>query len=99
MTHLPAAIRTRDDDNISGDSNYDLVLERLDEPAGAAQVARSLSYRINNIEVARLNYSAVTPNPTIPADAFAVPACGQGGRQTAGHRERARINGCCAGCT
>ena len=25
-THLPAAIRTRDDDNISGDSNYDLIL-------------------------------------------------------------------------
>jgi hypothetical protein len=25
-THLPAAIRTLDDDNISGDSNYDLVL-------------------------------------------------------------------------
>ena len=25
-THLPAAIRTRDDDNIHGDSNYDLVL-------------------------------------------------------------------------
>ncbi len=24
-THLPAAIRTRDDDNIHGDSNYDLV--------------------------------------------------------------------------
>ena len=26
-THLPAAIRTRDDDNIAGDSNYDLVLD------------------------------------------------------------------------
>jgi len=25
-THLPAAIRTVDDDNIAGDSNYDLVL-------------------------------------------------------------------------
>src|ERR1700687_4337902 len=25
-THLPAAVRTRDDDNIAGDSTYDLVL-------------------------------------------------------------------------
>ena len=25
-THLPAAIRTRDDDNVHGDSDFDLVL-------------------------------------------------------------------------
>ena len=72
MTHLPAAIRTRDDDNISGDSNFDLVLEGW-MPAGAAQVATSLSYRINGIEVARLNYSMMTPNPAIAGDVFAVP--------------------------
>jgi hypothetical protein len=72
-THLPAAIRTRDDDNISGDSDYDLVLEGW-TVAGAARVATALSYRINGVEVARLHYSAVTPNPVIAADAFAVPA-------------------------
>ena len=72
-THLPAAIRTRDDDNISGDSNYDLVLDGW-RAAGTARVATSLSYRINGIEVAKLNYATVTPNPTIPANAFAVPA-------------------------
>jgi len=72
MTHLPAAIRTRDDDNIAGDSNFDLVLDGW-KAAGAAQVATSLSYRINGAEVARLNYADVTPNPAIPADAFAVP--------------------------
>ncbi len=73
MTHLPAAIRTRDDDNIQGDSNYDLVLDGW-MPAGAAQVATSLSYRLNGIEVAKINYTALTPNPAIPEDAFAVPA-------------------------
>ena len=72
-THLPAAIRTRDDDNISGDSNYDLVLDGWTS-AGTARTATSLSYRVNGIEVAKLNYATVTPNPTIPADAFAVPA-------------------------
>jgi ABC-type glycerol-3-phosphate transport system substrate-binding protein len=35
-THLPAAIRTRDDDNISGDSDYDLVLDGW-TAAGAAR--------------------------------------------------------------
>jgi hypothetical protein len=72
MTRLPAAIRTRDDDNIAGDSNFDLVLENW-MPAGGAQVATSLSYRINDIEVARLNYSTVNANPAIAGDAFAVP--------------------------
>ena len=71
MTHLPAAIRTRDDDNIAGDSNFDLVLENW-TAAGAARVATSLSYRLNNVEVARLNYASATP-AAIPADAFAVP--------------------------
>ncbi len=71
MTHLPVAIRTRDDDNIDGDSNFDLVLENW-TAAGAAQVPTSLSYRLNGVEVARLTYASVTPS-TIPADAFAVP--------------------------
>jgi glyoxylase-like metal-dependent hydrolase (beta-lactamase superfamily II) len=72
MTHLPAAIRTRDDDNMEGDSNFDLVLEDW-MPAGAAKVATSLSYRVNGTEVARLNYSTMTPNPAIASDIFAVP--------------------------
>jgi hypothetical protein len=72
-THLPAAIRTRDDDNISGDSNYDLVLDGWTS-AGPARVATSLSYRLNDVEVARMNYTTVVPNPALSADAFAVPA-------------------------
>jgi hypothetical protein len=72
-TNLPAAIRTRDDDNIFGDSNYDLVLDGWTQ-VGGARVARSLTYRINNVDVARLNYATVTPTTNLPADAFAVPA-------------------------
>ncbi|HEV2523393.1 MAG TPA: MBL fold metallo-hydrolase [Candidatus Acidoferrales bacterium] len=71
-THLPAAIRTRDDDNIHGDSNYDLVLGDW-KGVNGAQVAESLSYRIGDVEVAKLNYRDVMANPEIAADTFAVP--------------------------
>ncbi len=71
-THLPAAIRTRDDDNVAGDSNYDLVLGDW-KSAGLAKIATSLSYRLNGIEVAKLNYTAMTPNPNLAANMFAVP--------------------------
>jgi Metallo-beta-lactamase superfamily len=75
-THLPAAIRTRDDDNISGDSNYDLVLDGW-TAAGSARIATMLSYRLNDVEVAKLSYATVERNPIIAADAFAVPAAVQ----------------------
>ena len=71
-THLPAAVRTRDDDNISGDSNYDLVLADW-KTVNGAQIAQSLSYRINGVEVAKLNYKDISANPSIAASAFAVP--------------------------
>lgn len=71
-THLPAVVRTRDDDNINGDSNYDLVLADW-KTVGGAKVAHSLSYRINDVEVAKLNYRSVTANPTIAAATFTVP--------------------------
>jgi glyoxylase-like metal-dependent hydrolase (beta-lactamase superfamily II) len=71
-THLPAAIRTRDDDNINGDSNYDLVPAGWTS-VGGAQVAESLSYQINGVEVAKLLYRTVTANPTIAAEVFTVP--------------------------
>jgi glyoxylase-like metal-dependent hydrolase (beta-lactamase superfamily II) len=71
-THLPAAVRTRDDDNINGDSNFDLVLTDW-KPLGTVQIARSLSYRVNDVEVAHLTYREVSANPAIAADTFAVP--------------------------
>jgi glyoxylase-like metal-dependent hydrolase (beta-lactamase superfamily II) len=71
-THLPAAIRTRDDDNIYGDSNYDLVLADW-KSVGGAKLAQTLSYQVNGVEVAKLNYREVSANAAIAADAFAVP--------------------------
>jgi glyoxylase-like metal-dependent hydrolase (beta-lactamase superfamily II) len=71
-THLPAAIRTRDDDNIHGDSNYDLVLADW-KSVGGAKLAQSLSYQINGVEVAKINYKDVSANAAIAADAFAIP--------------------------
>src|SRR3989475_6540646 len=63
-THLPAAVRTRDDDNINGDSNFDLVLTDW-KPVGRVQIAQSLSYRGNEVEVARLTYREGSANPAI----------------------------------
>jgi len=40
---------------------------------GGAQIAQSLSYRVNDVEVAKLNYQEITPNPSIAASVFAVP--------------------------
>ena len=71
-THLPAAIRTLDDDNIYGDSSYDLVFADW-KAVGGAKLAQSLSYQVNGVEVAKLNYRDVTANPAIAADGFAVP--------------------------
>jgi glyoxylase-like metal-dependent hydrolase (beta-lactamase superfamily II) len=71
-THLPAAIRTRDDDNIHGDSNYDLVLGDW-KTVGGVKIAHSLSYQLNGVEVAKLTYKDVSANPMISADTFAAP--------------------------
>jgi glyoxylase-like metal-dependent hydrolase (beta-lactamase superfamily II) len=71
-THLPAVIRTRDDDNVFGDSDYDLVLGDW-KSVGGVKVAHSLSYQINRIEVANIAYTDVTANPSIAASAFDVP--------------------------
>jgi glyoxylase-like metal-dependent hydrolase (beta-lactamase superfamily II) len=65
-------VRTRDDDNINGDSDYDLVLSNW-KTVGNVKIAHARSYRINGIETAKVSYNEVTANPTIPAVAFAVP--------------------------
>ncbi len=87
-THLPAAIRSRDDDNIHGDSNYDLVLGGW-KAVGGAKLAQTLSYRINGVEVAKLDYREVAANTAIAADAFAVPDAVKAVARSAGDRQRA----------
>jgi len=70
-TKLPAVIRTRDDEIVYGDSNYDLTLSDW-KSVGGAKLAHALSFRLNDTEVQRLTYNEVVANPTIAADAFAV---------------------------
>jgi len=71
-TKLPAVIRTRDDDNVVGDANYDLELGDW-KTVGGAKIAHSLSYKINGVEVQRITYTNVSANPSIAADAFNIP--------------------------
>jgi len=70
-TKLPAAIRTRDDDHIYGDSDFDLVLADW-KPVGGIKLAHSLSSRLNGVEVQRLTYKEVTANAAIAPETFAV---------------------------
>ncbi len=70
-THLPKAVRTRDDDNVYGDSNFDLVLDDWRAVDGV-KVAHKQSYRLNDTQVDDVTYDQVTPNPPIPDDTFGV---------------------------
>ena len=69
---LPLAVRTKDDDHIYGDQNYDVLLGDW-KAVGAAKVAHSLSFQLGGREVQRLSYTEVTANPTIAVATFEVP--------------------------
>ncbi len=69
---LPLAIRTRDDDAILGDSNYDLVLSDW-RPAGGVKIAHGLTYTLDNVRIAKAQYTEVVVNPPIPDETFAFP--------------------------
>jgi glyoxylase-like metal-dependent hydrolase (beta-lactamase superfamily II) len=71
-TKLPVAIRTRDEDNIWGDSDYDMILSDWKTVSGV-KMAASRSYKLNDMEVQHINYTDMTVNPTLPASTFAVP--------------------------
>ena len=71
-THLPAAIRTIDDDNIAGDSTYDLVPSDW-KAVGGVQIPHTLSYKLNNVEVGHVTVKEATANPAISDAAFAAP--------------------------
>ena len=70
-SHLPKAVRTRDDDNVYGDSDYELTLADWRDVAGV-KVAFARSYRLNGGEVHKVVYDEVTANAPIPPDAFAI---------------------------
>ena len=71
-TNLPAVVRTRDDDNVYGDSNYDLILSDWKDVGGGAKRAHTLSFQLNGVEVQRLTLKQVTLDAPIPPDTFAV---------------------------
>jgi glyoxylase-like metal-dependent hydrolase (beta-lactamase superfamily II) len=71
-THLPRAIRTRDDDALLGDSNYDLILSDW-QTTGRVKIARSLTYTLNNMHGGKMEYTEVVANPPIPDETFVFP--------------------------
>jgi glyoxylase-like metal-dependent hydrolase (beta-lactamase superfamily II) len=71
-TKLPVAVRTRDEDNIWGDSNYDLVLGDWKDVSGV-KIAHSLSWRLNGMEVQRITYNEVAVNVPVDPKLFTVP--------------------------
>jgi glyoxylase-like metal-dependent hydrolase (beta-lactamase superfamily II) len=70
-THLPAAVRTRDADNVYGDSDYDMILSDW-RSVGATKRAHALSFQLGGREVQRLTLKEVTTDAPIPANTFAV---------------------------
>ena len=71
-THLPAVIRTFDEDDMRGDSAFDLALADW-QPVGDVKIAHSLTYKLNDVQIARLTYTSVVPNPTFAPEMFALP--------------------------
>ncbi len=69
-TRLPAIIRTSDDDRIRGDSAFDLVLSDW-RAVGGVKIAHALTYKLNDVQLARLTYTNVVANPTFGPETFA----------------------------
>ena len=86
-TKLPAAVRTRDADNVYGDSDYDMILSDW-KPVGATKRAHTLSFQLGGREVQRLTLKDVTTDAPIPANTFAVNDDDQG-QGEAGRQRRA----------
>jgi hypothetical protein len=68
-THLPAAIRTLDDDSLIGDANYDVVFSEW-KPVAGALVAHTLTQRLAGTDVGKIVYTAITANPALDAKLF-----------------------------
>jgi glyoxylase-like metal-dependent hydrolase (beta-lactamase superfamily II) len=71
-TKLPVAVRTRDEDNIYGDSNYDAIFGDW-KTVNGVKFPMSRSYKLNDMEVQRINYKDVTVNPTVTPATFQIP--------------------------
>jgi Metallo-beta-lactamase superfamily len=71
-TKLPAAVRSREEDNIWGDTTYDMILGDWKIVSGV-KIAHARSYKLGDMEVARLTWKEFTPNVPIEPVTFAVP--------------------------
>ena len=81
-TKLPAAVRTHDEDNIYGDSNYDMILSDW-KTFNGVKFAMTRSFKLANMEIQRMTYTDVTVNPTLPASTFSVPDAVKASAKTA----------------
>jgi glyoxylase-like metal-dependent hydrolase (beta-lactamase superfamily II) len=71
-THLPAAVRTHDEDNIWGDANYDAILSDW-KTVGGIKISHTRSFKLNDMEVQHMTLKDVQVNQPIAADTFAIP--------------------------
>jgi glyoxylase-like metal-dependent hydrolase (beta-lactamase superfamily II) len=71
-TKLPAAVRIRDEDNIYGDSNYDMILSDW-KTVNGVKIAFARSYKLNGIEVQQINFKDITANTPVTPATFAIP--------------------------
>jgi glyoxylase-like metal-dependent hydrolase (beta-lactamase superfamily II) len=71
-TKLPAAVRIRDEDNIYGDSNYDLMFGDW-RTVNGVKIPFARSNVLDGKEVQRINYKEITANTEIPPATFAIP--------------------------
>jgi glyoxylase-like metal-dependent hydrolase (beta-lactamase superfamily II) len=71
-THLPAIVRTQDDDSVRGTANYEV---RFDDwkPVAGAQIAHQLTYTLSDTAVGRVRYAQIDVNPAIDAAQFTAP--------------------------
>jgi glyoxylase-like metal-dependent hydrolase (beta-lactamase superfamily II) len=81
-TKLPAAVRTHDEDNIYGDSNYDMILSDW-KTINGVKFAMTRSFMLANMEIQRMTMTDITVNPTVPASTFAVPDAVKASAKTA----------------
>ena len=72
-TGLPARVRTLDDDNIQGDSTYDLVLSDWRAVQGL-KFAHQQIYELNGKQIGRIELEEVRVNPLLAAARFEIPA-------------------------
>jgi hypothetical protein len=97
QSKLPAAIRTRDDDNISGDSTYDLIPSDW-KAVGGVKIAHTLSYQLNGVEGRQGHLQGGDGEPDDRVECLCGARGGQIGGQGARDRQRAVSMGDPADC-